>query len=155
MTELKPARSADVAMTSAEFRVLRERLGVTAEWLAERLPSTRTGQPPVTLRTVRRWDHGHSPVSGAAAEAMYDLADQTADFVDQVLDVLADDEPDEMGELWVTTYASDEAYRLAHPDTDWPASWHRAAMGRVAEADTRVRLSFVGTPSDDDEGGEA
>ena len=48
-------------MTAAEFRIAREMLGVSGEWLAGRLG--------VADRQVRRWEAGNSPVpDGVAGE---------------------------------------------------------------------------------------
>ncbi len=127
------------AMTAAEFRIARERLGVTGEWLA--------GKLGVADRTVRRWEADKAAIPEGAARDLEDLESATDEWIAQVLDVLRADEPTDDGEWWVTTYASDAAYRLEHPGLDWPAGWHRAAMGRVAEALPGVRLRFAGDPS--------
>ena len=124
------------AMTAAEFRVLRDHLGLTGEWLAEHLQ--------VTLRTVRRWDAGTSPIPGGVAATMWELEAESDAFVTAVVEELRADGPDEDGSAWVTTYASDAAYRAEHPDLDWPAAWHRAAMGRVVRELDWVRITYIG-----------
>lgn len=127
------------AMTAAEFRIARERLGVSGDWLA--------GKLGVADRTIRRWEADTAAIPEGAAADLEDLDAATDDWIEQVLEVLREDGPNADGEWWVSTYASDAAYRLEHPDVDWPAGWHRAAMGRVAQALPGVRVRFVGDPS--------
>lgn len=131
---------ASPVMTAAELRATRELLGLTAEWLAD--------QVGVALRTVRRWEHGQSPVPPGVAADVAALAEDTADFVGQVVDELrgtADEDP----EPWLITYATDEAYRAEHPDQPWPASWHRAAMARVVDAYPAARLRYLQPATED------
>lgn len=135
MTE-RPTTLDSAAMTAAEFRIARDHLGLPGEWLADRLG--------VALRTVRRWDSGASPVPAGVLVEIEEIEDETARFVAAVVESLREDGPDDDGVAWVTTYASDAAYRTEHPDLDWPASWHRAAMGRVSRELPWVRLTFVG-----------
>lgn len=124
-------------MTAAEFRVTREHLGLTAEWIADHLG--------VVDRTVRRWDQGASAVPAGVAEQMTKLATDTTSFVDQVVaaldEDLADREPDD-DVVEVLTYLTDAGYRAEHPASPWPASWHRAAMGRVREQLPAIKLAF-------------
>ena len=133
---------ASVAMTAAEFRILRERLGVTTEWLA--------GYLEVALRTIRRWEHGHSVVPRAVALEMEGLEESTERFVAAVAHELTVNPcPDETGSQWVTAYASDEAYAAQNPETGMSAGWHRAAMGRVARRVPFVRVDFIGETEGD------
>lgn len=126
-------------MTPAEFAIARESLGLSEQWLANYLGAS--------LRTVQRWGKGQSRLSPSASQQLEDLLEQTDDFVDQVVAELRDNPlPDENGEQWVTTYATDNAYRQHHPDIEWPASWHRAVMGRVAERVDNVRVHYIGDP---------
>ncbi|NHN55750.1 DUF1870 family protein [Calidifontibacter sp. DB0510] len=122
-------------MTAAEFRIARERLGVTMEWLA--------GELGVAERTIRRWEAGAAPIPDGAAADLYSIQDATDDFVDKVVAELQLTEPDEDGSQWVITYPSDAAYRDEWPDLDWPAGWHRAAMGRVAQKIPGLRVRYL------------
>ena len=126
-------------MTAAEFRIARERLGVPGDWLA-----TQIG---VTGRTVRRWEADRAPVPEGVEADLRAVEEETAAFVAAVVEALRDDEPDDDGARWVTTYASDAALVLEHPDSPWTAGWHRAAMGRVAQALPGVRVRYLGDPS--------
>lgn len=123
-------------MTAAEFRILRDQLGVTTAWLAEQLG--------VAERTVRRWEAGTSEVPAAAAADLHAIAAATDEFVAAVVDELATAPPEDDGVRWVLAYASDAVYRAYHPDSPWSAGWHRAAMGRVAEQVTGVRIHYAG-----------
>ena len=123
-------------MTAAEFRSLTESLGLDQRAAARLLR--------VEERTVRRWIAGSHPVPAGAAEDLLRIDRQTADFVAAVIAALEQTGPDEDGVTRVSTYPSDTVYREHHPDVDLPASWHRAAMGRVRTALPWVRLDFAG-----------
>lgn len=123
-------------MTAAEFRIAREMLGVSGEWLAGRLG--------VADRQVRRWEAGNSPVPDGVAGEMVDLLDEQAAFVESIVSELREAGPDGDGQTWVTTYPSDAAYEAEHPGTPWPAGWHRTAMGLVADELGFVRVTYVG-----------
>lgn len=132
MTHANPTDSA--AMTAAEFRVAIEALGIDQGTAAELLG--------VTDRTVRRWIAGTHDIPAGAAADVRKIEAHTDDFVDAVVEQLIEGEPDEDGQRWVLTHASDAAYRTLHPDAHLPASWHRAAMGRVAREVHGVRLHY-------------
>lgn len=123
-------------MTAAEFRVTIERLGLDQRDAATALK--------VTERTVRRWVAGAQDVPLGVAGDLTRIEEHTADFVAAVIAALEQTGPDEDGVTWVSTYPSDTVYREHHPDVDLPASWHRAAMGRVRTALPWVRLDFAG-----------
>lgn len=127
------------SMTAAEFRIARERLGVSGDWLAAHLG--------VSGRTVRRWEADTAPVPDGVAADLRAVEEETAAFVAAVVEALRDDGPDDDGARWVTTYASDAALMLEHPDSPRSAGWHRAAMGRVAQALPGVRVRYLGDPS--------
>ncbi len=130
-------------MTAAEFRIARESLGVSDQWLADHLG--------VSLRTMQRWGQGHSRLSLSVVERVEMLLDTTDVFVEAVVAELeADPDPDDDGWQWVTTYPTDRAYLAEHPDATWPASWHRAAMGRVAARVEGVRVRYL-VPDAEDE----
>lgn len=125
-------------MTAAEFRVSRERLNVSGEWLAQRLA--------VALRTVRRWEAGTSPISNGVALDMLGLLDATEAFVAAVVEQLLEEGPDaSIGGWQLLTFADDATFEAHHPDSEWCASWHRAAMGRVTLELPGVRLVWAPT----------
>lgn len=122
-------------MTNAEFRILRDRLGLTMEWVSEQLG--------VAERTVRRWEAGSSSIPVGVATDMQAIAESTESFVDEVVATLRGEEPDGDGLLWVLAYATEASYRAEHPDSPWTAAWHRAAMGQVAQTLPAVRVHYV------------
>jgi hypothetical protein len=114
-----PGMPDDERMTDAEFRVVREFLGLTGDWLAEHLD--------VSGRTVRNWEHGKYPVPDGVRLEVERLERQTGEFVGAVVAQLLD-----VPDPTVVTYRSDAAYHAAHPEIPFPASWHRAVLARVA-----------------------
>lgn len=120
--------TSDRPMSSAEFRVLRENLGLTTQWIAEELG--------VHHRTARRWDDGELAVPTraatqlrawhAAADAAVAAALNTA--VDELVVQRADD-----------------------PTSPWPARWHRHVLARVAaqRPDVTIRFAHVDEESSD------
>ncbi|TDW31008.1 helix-turn-helix domain-containing protein [Cryobacterium psychrophilum] len=108
-------------VTAAEFKILRERLGVSGRWLADRVG--------VQDRQVRRWESGVAPVP--------------ADVVALIegMDVAADKRADDIAREWRTggparmvSYRNDDEYWASDADAmerGEPASYYRAILGRV------------------------
>jgi hypothetical protein len=124
-----PGMPEDERMTDAEFRVVREYLGLTGDWLAEHLG--------VSARTVRHWEQGKYAIPDGVRLAMEGLEQETAEFVGAIVGQLMD-VPDPV----VIVYRSDTEYRRAHPDLDWPASWHRAVIARVAQEVPALGIAY-------------
>ena len=125
-------------MSAAEFRIARERLNVSREWLADRLG--------VVLRTLRRWEAGTSPVSDGAALEVLNLLGDTDAYVKAVVSTLRQEGPDpDVGGWRILVFADDATYLAHHPGSDWSASWHRGVMGRVADEVPGVRLLYPPT----------
>lgn len=123
------------SMTAAEFRIARERLGVTGDWIAWRLD--------VTGRTVRRWEQGSARIPAGAGQDVRDLVDHQDQFVAAISERFRLDGPDEDGASWAAVYPDDESLAEEHPEVEYPASWHRAAMGRVAASLGWLRLRYL------------
>ncbi|MFE4867752.1 helix-turn-helix domain-containing protein [Streptomyces sp. NPDC056682] len=115
-----PGMPEDERMTDAEFKVIREYLGLTGDWLADHLG--------VAPRTVRNWEQGKYAIPDGVRLEMEDLEARTGEFIARVAEKLLD-----LPEPGVVTYRTDEDYHAAHPDQLWPASWHRAVIARVAQ----------------------
>jgi transcriptional regulator with XRE-family HTH domain len=115
-----PGMPEDERMTPAEFKVVREFLGLTGDWLA--------GHLGVSPRTVRHWEQGKYAIPDGVRLAIEDLETRTATFVSGIADALMD-----LPDPGVITYRDDAEYHAAHPESDWPASWHRAVVARVAQ----------------------
>jgi transcriptional regulator with XRE-family HTH domain len=124
-------------MTPAEFRVLRERLGLTTKWLAEFYG--------VLHRQVQRWDRGErtnvAPGRAATlrgipperAAALRELEQRTRQVIDDMVRELRIQARAKQGPPTIRTYVTDEQYQ-EHAGGPWTSSWHRAAVGRAVEA---------------------
>lgn len=114
-----PDMPEDERMTAAEFRVIREFLGLNAESLAEYLQ--------VSSRTVRHWESEKYDIPDGVRVAIEDLEARTAAFIGGAVEALMD-----IAEPAVLTYRTDAEYHAAKPDIELPASWHRAVVARIA-----------------------
>lgn len=110
----------DERMTDAEFRVVREYLGLTGDWLA--------GHLGVSSRTIRHWEQGKYAIPDGVRLEVADLERRTGEFVSGLIEKIMDI-PDPV----VVTYRDDAQYHAAHPDIPFPASWHRAVLARIAQ----------------------
>lgn len=119
----------DERMTPAELRVVREYLGLSPEWLASHLA--------VSARTVRHWEAGKYAIPDGVRLAVEELEETTGRYVGAVVDQLMD-----LPDPAVVTYRTDDEYRAADPDSPFPASWHRAAVARVAQEVTGLSIVF-------------
>jgi transcriptional regulator with XRE-family HTH domain len=119
-------------MTDAEFRVARESLGLSGEWLA--------GYLQVEAATLHGWERGLDRVPDAVRAQLKGLERQTTRFVDAYVEKLLDQAP------LLVTYRSDEDYHAAIPDSPFPASWHRAVIGRVAREIPDLTIVFLDKP---------
>ncbi len=129
MTQYTDEREDDERMSPAEFRVAREFLGLTPEWTAKFLG--------VSARTVRHWEAGKYLIPDGVRRQIRRLETQTGAYVDTVVRHLKDAQ-----QPAVTTYSRDEEYRLADPNSPYPASWHRAVTGRVALQVPGLRVHY-------------
>lgn len=108
-------------MTQAEFRTIREGLGLTAAWLAEHLD--------INTRTIERWEAGTSGVPEFAVEAMAQLEATAATHVGEHIETFRD-----AGVLAVLTI---------EPESDenvWPERWQRAIAFRVRQEIPLLRI---------------
>lgn len=107
-------------MSAAEFRITRERLGLSTDTLSNRFD--------VHLRTIRRWEHGHSPVPDGIRDELQDLTTEATRQVAHLVAALEDtDQP---------------TLTIPDRDTDWPASWWRMIAGRVTDQLPTVRVRY-------------
>lgn len=125
-----PGMPEDERMTPAEFKVVREFLGLTGDWLAAHLG--------VSPRTVRHWEQGKYAIPDGVRLAVEDLERRTGEFVGGVVEKLMD-----LPDPGVITYRDDAEYRAAHPDAEFPASWHRAVVARVAQEVPGLSIIFA------------
>ncbi|MEV6165740.1 DUF1870 family protein [Streptomyces sp. NPDC052052] len=120
----------DERMSPAEFRVVREFLGLTGDWLA--------GHLGVSGRTVRAWEAGKYAIPDGVRLEIEDLEARTGEFISGVVAQLLD-----MPEPGVLTYRTDEEYHAAHPEIPFPASWHRAVVARIAQEVPGLSIAYA------------
>ncbi|GAX57263.1 helix-turn-helix domain-containing protein [Streptomyces olivochromogenes] len=120
----------DERMTDAEFKVVREFLGLTGDWLAAHLG--------VSSRTVRHWEQGKYPIPDGVRLAIEDLERRTGEFIGGAVDKLMD-----IPDPGLITYRSDAEYHAAHPEADFPASWHRAVVARIAQEVPALSIAYA------------
>jgi hypothetical protein len=125
-----PDMPEDERMTPAEFKVVREFLGLTGDWLA--------GHLGVSPRTVRHWEQGKYAIPDGVRLSIEDLETRTAAFVSGIVDALMD-----LPDPGVITYRDDAEYHAAHPEIAFPASWHRAVIARVAQEVPGLAISYA------------
>lgn len=116
-------------MSPAELRVVREYLGLTAQWLAERLEVARP--------TLARWEAGGSPIPDRVRLQIEALEADTARTVADGADAVKD-----LPNPVVVTYRTDADYEKHGPVGGWPASWHRAVVARIAHEVDGLRIEY-------------
>ncbi|MEU2315180.1 DUF1870 family protein [Streptomyces albidoflavus] len=112
-----PDMPEDERMTDAEFKVVREYLGLTGDGIAEYLT--------VSSRTVRHWEQGKYLIPDGVRLAVERLEAEASRQVAAGVKALMDaPEP-------VLVLARTEAERPA--GNDWPLGWSRAVAARIAQ----------------------
>ncbi|GGN39371.1 transcriptional regulator with XRE-family HTH domain [Actinoplanes campanulatus] len=124
-----PGMPEDERMTDAEFRVVREHLGLTGDWLA--------GHLGVSARTVRHWEQGKYPIPDGVRLAMEDIERRTGEFIGGCVEKLVG-----IPDPGVLVYRNDHEYHAAHPEVEFPASWHRAVVARIALEVPGLRIAY-------------
>ncbi|MEU9611850.1 DUF1870 family protein [Streptomyces sp. NPDC048209] len=117
-------------MTDAEFRVIRDWLGLTGDWLA--------GHLGVSDRTVRHWEQGKFSIPDGVWEEVERLEADTALTVANAVGQLMD-----MPEPGIITYRTDAEFRAAHPEVSFPASWHRQVVARIAQEVPGLSIAYA------------
>lgn len=135
-------------MTPADFKTIRESLGLSAQWLATAVD--------VDQRTVRRWEDGAIPLRSDVVDLLTRLDEQlAADVVAEVDRILADVGTGAgtapaavLDTLEPADWPILEIPRVDMDVTDergLPASYHRAVAARVRrELGGRLHLTYVG-----------
>lgn len=114
-------------MTPAELRVARERLGLTGDAIAQLLD--------VEGRTLRRWEAGTSLIPGGVER-------QIAEWESEAVRLSAEFAMRGQSERVLVTYKTDESFWADQPDRQpFPASWHRAIIGRLNLNGIRVEYA--------------
>ena len=119
----------DERMTNAEFRVVREFLGLTGDWLAQHLH--------VSSRTVRHWEHGKYVIPDGVRIEMERLERETGAFIGACVGKLLD-----IPDPCIVVHSTDDDYRAANPGSPWSAAWHRAVVARIALEVPGLRIAY-------------
>jgi hypothetical protein len=125
-----PGMPDDERMTPAELKVVREFLGLTGDWLAAHLN--------VSPRTVRHWEQGKYAIPDGVRLAVEDLERRTGEFISGLVPKLR-----HLPDPGVITYRDDAEYHAAHPESEFPASWHRAVVARIAQEVPGLSIVFA------------
>jgi len=125
-----PGMPDDERMSPAEFKVVREFLGLTGDWLAAHLG--------VSARTVRHWEQGKYAIPDGVRLQIEELEARTGEFIGGIVDKLMD-----LPDPGVITYRDDTEYRETHPEAEFPASWHRAVVARIAQEVPGLSILFA------------
>ena len=131
-----PGMPQDERMTDAEFKVVREYLGLTGDWLATHLG--------VSARTVRHWEQGKFSIPDGVRIALEDLEARTGLFLDGIIPKF-----NNLPAPGILTYRTDEDYQQHHPDAEFPASWHRAVCARIAQEVPALAITYWAPPQED------
>lgn len=125
-----PGMPDDERMTDAEFRVVRDWLGLTGDWLA--------GHLGVSPRTVRHWEQGKYAIPDGVRVELEDLEARTRAFVGGAIAQLLD-----IPEPGIITYRNDAEYHAAHPEIPFPAAWHRQVVARIAQEVPGLAIAYA------------
>lgn len=113
-------------MTPAEFKTIRESLGLTAQWIAD--------QADVRLRTVQYWEAGRMAVPEDVATLLADIDQTLESAVAQTLALVAElkTRTGAPSEVMLVRYRSDEDLWRFRPDMKpLPATTHAAMLSRL------------------------
>lgn len=105
-------------MSNADFRAMREYLGLPAQWLAERLE--------VNTRTVQKWDSGEARIPEGISSRMESLESFTGGVVARFVDELHDD-----AEMYFEIPRTHEDLEEMDEYADMPLDWWRMVGARV------------------------
>ncbi|EFQ0234009.1 helix-turn-helix domain-containing protein [Schaalia turicensis] len=105
-------------MSNADFRAMREYLGLPAQWLAERLE--------VNTRTVQKWDSGEARIPEGISLQMESLESFTGGVVARFVDELHDD-----AEVYFEIPRTHEDLEEVEEYADMPLDWWRMVGARV------------------------
>ncbi|MEB0001616.1 hypothetical protein QN357_01525 [Cryobacterium sp. RTC2.1] len=115
-------------MTAAEFKIKRERLGVSGRWLADRVG--------VLDRQVRRWESGVAPVPADVVKFVDDLDAEAGELARKLRGASRP----------LVSYRNDGEFWAADGDAEaraLPASFYRAVLGRIFDSGVSVVYPVV------------
>lgn len=106
------------SMSNADFRAMREYLGLPAQWLADRFE--------VNTRTVQKWDSGEARIPEGISSKMEALESFTGGVVARFVDELRDD-----AEMYFEIPRTHEDLEEMDEYADMPLDWWRMVGARV------------------------
>lgn len=114
-------------LNPAEFKTLRESLGLSAQWVAD--------QSGVILRTAQRWDSGRPGIDVKVPEDVVAMLEkinsQLITMVNQAVDIVDSAKP-KPNRIFVVRYRTDEDLWHFSPDFEpLPYTCHGAMLGRL------------------------
>lgn len=116
-------------MTPAEFKTVRESLGLSAQWLATHWS--------VSLRSIRNWEDGTSPIPPNISAELTAIEDYVDDAAERMIEAI-ESVPQNPQDLAI--------YEVPRVDADspdiYPASLHRAIGARIRSALPEVTLEY-------------
>jgi transcriptional regulator with XRE-family HTH domain len=116
-------------MTPAEFKTIRESLGLTAQWIAD--------HAGVKLRTVQYWEAGRMAVPADVANMLNDIDKTLEATVEQAIahiDELTKQQV-ALAEITLVRYRTDADLWRFRPDMKpFPATTHAAMLSRLRRA---------------------
>lgn len=114
-------------MNAAEFKTLREYLGISSQWIADQLS--------VSLRAVQHWESGRNAVDTNAAALLIridNLFEEKIEFlIAQVYDLSA---KNRMPETMTLTRYRNDSWQLAQDILPLPACSHATLIARMRRA---------------------
>ena len=126
------------AMTGAEMVAALDRMGLSVRWVGRKLVNL-DGRP-IGDNKVRMWTRGLATIPRFAKEAVekweQELITSAHQMAEEILWAQEDDFDrygDKAPKRAIHMYRSDEAWLLAYPTSDMPASWNRAVCNRVLD----------------------
>lgn len=119
-------------MNDAEFRCMREYLGLPHDWLARHLQ--------VNERAVRRWEQGERAIPEGVFDELLRLAEETQAHVTHVNRCVALDKPIH---VYRNDRQVDELSPLPFVYLKMPAAWYRHVAARVMDHDPDARLVYI------------
>lgn len=125
-------------MTPAEFKTIRERLGLSAEAFGKLLAR------PVRDRTVRYWEAGAQPIPADAEESLLTLDAEAELAVDRTLGMVVQARAEQGAppqSVTLVRYVTPDDLAEAHPELARAGiGYHAAIVGRVREAVERAGI---------------
>ena len=97
------------------------------------------GHLGVEDRTWREWEAGTAPIPEEVRIEIERLEQITAGIVGETVRALT-----HVPHPGVLTYRNDAQFHAAHPGIDYPASWHRAIIARVAQEVPGLPIRYAG-----------